>query len=70
MNRTYKKLLKALHEKYPERHISIELANSYYDHSNEYKIEYYVYITGICGKHFSTLSQLRACVDHLCKKES
>ena len=68
MNHTYKALLKKLHEKYPNKHISISPDYSYYDHTAKYKTEYYVYVENGGGKHLPTLSEVKLYIEYLCKK--
>ena len=69
MNTTYKALLKKLHEKYPRKHIHISLNNGYYDHTDKYRIEYFVYVEDVESKHLPKLSEVREYVDDLCNRE-
>ena len=73
MKPTYRKLLKALHDKYPGKHISITPGNNLYDHGKEegirYKTEYYIYVEDIESKHLPTLSGVKLYVEYLCKRE-
>ena len=70
MNPTYRKLFKALHDKYPDKHICITIENNYYDHTDEYKTQYYVYVADGEAKFLPTLSEVKLYVEHLCKKEA
>ena len=73
MNPTYRKLLKALHDKYPGKHVAITLGNNLYDFNEQekikYKTEYYIYVEDIESKHLPTLSEVKLYVEYLCKKE-
>jgi len=69
MNPTYKKLLKKLHEKYPGKHILISSEHNYYDHSQEYKTIYLVYVEEGCCNYFPSLSEAKLYIEDLCKKE-
>jgi len=69
MNRTYKALLKKLHEKYPGKHVNITLENNWFD-TDGYIVQYYVYVEDIESKHQTTLSDVKAYVEYLCKKEA
>lgn len=68
MNPTYRKLLKALHDKYPGKHISISLNNSYFDHTGKYQTGFYVYVEDCESKFLPTLSEVKLYVEYLCKK--
>ena len=69
MRSTYKRLLGKLHKKYPGKHISISAAYAYYDHTDQYETQYYVYVEDTNGKYIPTFSEVRKYVQHLCGKE-
>ena len=69
MSPTYKELLKALHEKYPEKHIGVDLHNRYFAHTDEYEPEYSVYVEDVACKFLPTLSEVKLFVEYLCKRE-
>lgn len=69
MNPTYRKMIKALHDKYPGKHITVDLNNKYFTHSDEYKTEYFVYVADVESKFLPTLSEAKLYVEHLCKRE-
>ena len=68
MNPTHRKMIKALHEKYPSKHICISTNNDYYAHSDKYKVNYFVYVENVENKHLPTLSEVKLYVEYLCKK--
>ena len=71
MNAHYKKLLKKLHEKYPEKHISITSAYNYYAQSGGYyKMRYFVHIEDVESKHVNTFADVEEYVQNLCEKEA
>ena len=69
MNPTYRKMIKALHDKYPGKHIAIDLHNRYFDHNDEYEPEYSVYVEDVACKFLPTLSEAKLYVEYLCKRE-
>ena len=69
MNRTYRKLIKALHDKYPGKHIAVALHNRYFDHTDEYEPEHSVYVEDVACKFLPTLSEVKLFVEYLCKGE-
>ena len=69
MNPTYRKMIKALHDKYPEKNIAVDLQNRYFVHSDEYQPEYSVYVEDVACKFLPTLSEAKLYVEHLLKRE-
>lgn len=70
MHSTYKRLLEKLHKKYPEKYLSISSTYRYFDHTDEYKTEYYFYIEDMpeASKHLPTLAEVEKYVQYLCEK--
>jgi len=69
VNPTYKKLIKKLQKKYPEKHILISSENNYYPHCKEYKTVYMVYVSDTCCEYQPNLSEAKLYIEYLCKKE-